>query len=457
MRATNSTLGRALQMLVFVLWAISSAFSQPVKIAPFKVNISPPIGSPAAYAPTRTIVDPLTARGLVMECQAGTIVLCAVDYIGIGNEGLDAWRTALAKAAGTSVELVNVHCLHQHDGVRCDLTVETILAEYGLGGTRFDVDYIYQSIRKVAKAVKKAKKRTEEVTHLGFGEAQVEKVASNRRILGPDGKVAIIRLSRTRDSAAIAAPEGVIDPMLKSVSFWQQDKPLAVLTYYATHPQSYYGQGDVNAEFVGMARQAREESLHNLPHIHFNGAGGNVAAGKYNDGSPERRPILAGRMELGMKLAWENTVKMPLQADQIKWKHTAVALPLASHLVEEELRGKLASDTMSRVKKLSEAKHLAWLLETKKGRKVDVAALQLGQIQLLHLPGELFVEYQLAAQALLPDQHICVAAYGDFGPGYIGTQISYSQGGYEVSPRATRVSPEVEEVLMAAIKKVLLE
>ncbi|NND32787.1 MAG: hypothetical protein HKN76_09365, partial [Saprospiraceae bacterium] len=102
------------------------------------------------------------------------------------------------------------------------------------------------------------------------------------------------------------------------------------------------------------------------------------------------------------------------------------------------------------------AKHLAWLQESQSGRKVDVSVLQLGNICLLHLPGELFVEYQLAAQKMKAGAKVCVAAYGDYGPGYIGTKIAYSEGGYETSERATRVAPEVENVLLKAIRKVLL-
>ncbi len=99
------------------------------------------------------------------------------------------------------------------------------------------------------------------VTQIGFGQAKVEKVASNRRILGADGKVKIIRWSSTTDSAAIAAPEGLIDPWLKCVSFWNDETPLVAMTYYATHPQSYYGKGDVTCEFVGIARNDREKQV----------------------------------------------------------------------------------------------------------------------------------------------------------------------------------------------------
>ena len=71
------------------------------------------------------------------------------------------------------------------------------------------------------------------------------------------------------------------------------------------------------------------------------------------------------------------------------------------------------------------------------------------------MPGELFVEYQLAAQKMRPDCFVAMSAYGDYAPGYIGTKIAYGQGGYETSQRATRVAPEVEAVLMGAMRKLL--
>ena len=71
------------------------------------------------------------------------------------------------------------------------------------------------------------------------------------------------------------------------------------------------------------------------------------------------------------------------------------------------------------------------------------------------MPGELFVEYQLAAQKMRPDLHVLMAAYSEYAPGYIGTKIAYSQGGYEASDRASRVTEDVEAVLMDAMQKLL--
>ena len=55
----------------------------------------------------------------------------------------------------------------------------------------------------------------------------MEKVASNRRYPGPDGKPRFGRTSATRDAQAREQPEGTVDPWLKTLSFWDGDQPVA--------------------------------------------------------------------------------------------------------------------------------------------------------------------------------------------------------------------------------------
>ncbi|MEN6454011.1 MAG: hypothetical protein ABFD10_07115, partial [Prolixibacteraceae bacterium] len=73
--------------------------------------------------------------------------------------------------------------------------------------------------------------------------------------------------------------------------------------------------------------------------------------------------------------------------------------------------------------------------------------------RILFMPGELFVEYQLAAKAMRPDLTVAMAAYGDYGPFYIGTKEAYAQGGYEI--KASPVTADVEDILLSAIEKLL--
>ncbi|MHB0959775.1 MAG: hypothetical protein ACYC0X_30385 [Pirellulaceae bacterium] len=440
-----------------LLWgAVVGASDEPaLRVASFDVDATPPLGSPVAYARVRSVADPLRAKGIVLlPGGQPPIVICVLDWIGIANGSQDWWRQDLAKAAGTIPQRVVVHAVHQHDGPRCDVSAMALFPEASRADPHFDMAFVQRVKGGVEQAIRDGIASAQTVTHVGVGKGKVEQVASNRRLLGADGKVATMRFSSSRDPQAIAAAEGVIDPYLRLVSFWHDEQPLVCLAYYATHPMSHYGQGDVSADFVGLARAARED-LSQVPHVYFTGAGGNVAAGKYNDGTPEMRPLLASRMEAGMRLAWEATAKTPLTPDQLEWRVEAVALPVARHLDATKLRAAVEHPDTPDRDRLEAASNLAWLERCQAGRRLELACLRVGPVMLLHMPGELFVEYQLAAQQMRPDVEVCMAAYGDYGPGYIGTTDAYPQGGYETSEQASRVAPEVEPILLGAMQRLL--
>lgn len=449
-------------ILATCAWALiagASNAAEPLRVGVFQVDATPPLGSPlcdSLVPPASEIVDPLSARGIVLLSDEPPIVLCAVDWVGIGNGGYRAWREALARAAGTTPSRVAVHCLHQHDAPGCDFDAEDLLAMHGMSGVMFHVAFARQTIDAAADAVRGAVESAVPVTHVGAGLGRVEQVASTRRVMGADGKVKHVRYSSCRDEAVRAEPEGTIDPDVRLVSFWNGDEPIAALTYYATHPQSYYGQGGVSCDFVGLARAAREQDAPQLAHIHFNGAGGNVTAGKYNDGEPATRPLLAARLAAGMKAAWDNTHKTPVTADQAHWLTRSVALPASPLANEKQWRETLANSAADSKQRVQAARNLIWLRRCETGEKIELSCLRLGPIALLHMPGELFVEYELAAEQMRPDLTVCMAAYGDYGMGYIGTQIAYSQGGYETGP-VSRVAPEVEGVLMTAVRELLAD
>ncbi|MGI6418626.1 MAG: hypothetical protein ACOX1P_23505 [Thermoguttaceae bacterium] len=434
-----------------------AASGSALKIATFQADVTPPLGSPLCHgsvAPAKEIVDRLSARGIVLIGSGEPIVLCAVDWVAISNEGHDAFRQSLAEAVGTSPERVAVHTVHQHDTPGVDFTTEAILAAHGIGGAMFDPEVAREAIARSAAAAQRSLTGAVPISHVGYGRGRVAEVASNRRILGPDGKCVMTRMSSCRNEAARAAPEGTIDADVRLVSFWAGQRPIASLTYYACHPQSYYGRGGVSYDFMGMARAMREREVPDALHVHFDGAGGNVAAGKYNDGSPENRPILAARLAAGMKAAWESQQKVPISAGQVDWKVVPVSLPLRGELVEDSLAKGVADASLDVKARVRLARDLAWARRMKSGHEIPLACLRLGPVCIVHMPGELCVEYQLAAQKMRPELFVCMAAYGDDGMGYICTQIAYSQGGYETG-RVSRVAPQVEAVLTEAMDRLM--
>jgi hypothetical protein len=441
-------------------WAIialllGGAEGGQLKLAVFDVDVTPPLGSMMAYDPVKR-VDELTlrARGIVLIGSGDPVVLCAVDWIGIANESNDALREALAAAVGSARQRVAVHTLHQHDAPCSDFSAERLLKEAGKTDlARYEGAFQRQCFARIGQAAKAAMSAAQPVTECGWGEAAVKEVASNRRIKGADGRVRATRYTATVDAKLRAEPEGVIDPMVSVLSFWNGKSALAVLSYYACHPQSYYRTGIPSPDIPGIARFIRGQAEPTALHVHFNGAGGNIGAGKYNDGSHENRVALATRLAEGMKRAFESSVKFPVQAGMVTWATEPVALPLGSHVVEADLRQELESPDPK--KYLRAVDHLAFAVHQGGGHKIDLGCLAIGEVRVLHMPGELFVEYQLAAKRLRGDLRVMMAAYGDYGPGYIGTAAEYPLGGYETSPGASAVAPEVEAVLMEGMRKLL--
>jgi hypothetical protein len=98
---------------------------------------------------------------------------------------------------------------------------------------------------------------------------------------------------------------------------------------------------------------------------------------------------------------------------------------------------------------------LAWCEQLKIRPTLDISSYRLGPATIVHLPGEAFVEYQLYAQSVRPNDFVAVASYGDGGTGYIVTDAAFTEGGYE--PGQSFVGPPTESVLKAAIKKVVVK
>lgn len=423
-------------------------------IATFSADVTPPVGHPlqagVGVKPVVDVVDPLLAHGFVLIDGERRFVVCSVDWCGIGNEAHDEWRRRLAEAAGTTPERVLVSAIHQHDAPLADLEAERFVAEQKTGRRTLDVEFHDSAIKNVAEAIQVALPKARRVTHLGVGEAKVERVASTRRILGEDGKVEFVRGSASQAPRAKNDPEGLIDPMIKTLSFWDGEQALASISVYAVHPMSHYGQGLVSADFVGIARQRRQGDDPGVMHFYANGCAGNLGAGKYNDGSPEARVELAERLYQAWKSAWQSTRKRPLE--RIAFRSIPLALPIkqSGGFRREDLEAVLNSTSTSFDEKVRVAYALSWRTRHESGRKIDLPVLDFGSAILILLPGEPFVEYQLFAQQQRPETFVMTLGYGDYGPVYIPTDRAFDEGGYEPGSWSF-VAPGVEAAMKETI------
>ncbi len=278
-------------------------------------------------------------------------------------------------------------------------------------------------------------------------------MASTRRLIEKDGKVHHPRYSlvKGKDLFLRDEPEGLIDPLLKTITLAQGDKPLVRLHYYATHPQSYYHDPRVTYDFPGMAREALEKK-ENVFQVYFTGCAGDILVGKYNDGTPATRDKFAQRLTAAMKAAIAATHWEP--AESINWRTSDVKLPLYAGpgRTPAENRARMDDVKIDAGDRL-ELGAMFLAFADRIDRPLTLSSLQIGRVHILDLPGECFVDYQLFAQRSAPGDFVAVAAYTDLGPGYVCTDKAFEQGGYE--PTDTAVGPGSEPLLKAAIVKLL--
>ena len=387
-------------------------------LATFSTDVTPPEGHPLCggwIEPARAVDDPLRALGVVLLGQGKPIVLCAFDWVALRNDAHLAVRQTLADAAHTTLDHVSVHAVHPHNAPFADTVAQKLLDEVK-GPPCLDLKFFDKVVKDVGKACAKSLEKTKKFTHIGIGSATVKEVASNRRVLGPDGKVKSHAHSATKTPSR-ERPEGLIDPILRNLIVLGWRHAPAALHYYATHPMSYYGDGRVSADFCGLARQKLQEQDAKVFQVYFTGCAGNVTAGKYNDGAHENRPILRDRMFEGMRASLASTKKTLVEGWD--WRIEQVKLPprKEASFGEEESRKTLEDEKATKAKRGNAAYQLAWLEASGRADRGS-AVLDFGVVFVLHQAGEAFIEYQLPPKRCVPSKR-CRGELRRRRPGYI--------------------------------------
>ncbi|MDA0808283.1 MAG: hypothetical protein O2983_06105 [Planctomycetota bacterium] len=427
-----------------------------LRVSRFSVDVTIPLGHRCmGLLPTKSkeIVDPLQTHGIVLLSDDDPIVIVAVDWCEIRNESYERWREVIAKAVGTEPVRVLLSSLHQHDAPVVDGGAENLLNRAGLTGELFDFAFQEDCVQRVAAAAKESLEDATPVTHLGLGKAKVEKVASNRRVVHPDGRVSFGRGSSSGGNAFMAeAPDGLIDPWLRTISFWNGDKPLVALHSYATHPMSYYGRGGVTYDFVGMARERRRRDDQKVHQIYLSGCSGDVTAGRYNDGSPASRELLAHRIYEGMTAAWDATEKTPIS--EVRFRSTPLELPFRTEerFTAAYLLNRIEDDSVEIRQRIHAAMTLSSRQRVVSGKPIDLPVVDLGPARIVLFPGEAFVGYQLLAQEMKQDVFVQSIGYGECWPGYVPTDSCFDD---KFEDTWLWVGPGCETRIREALAKVL--
>ncbi len=434
--------------------ALTGAEADPaMRLATFQADVTPPLGEPMFSGdPLKTVEQPLLAKGVILETEGRRYVLCAFDWCELCNGGYDAVRGKIAAAAGTDASHVALQTVHQHTAPLGDRDALKLLTEAGVAaGNHIRAEFCDQIEDRLAAAVKQSRGRLEPFDQIGTGQAKVDRVASSRRPRDDAGTIRPRMSSAGKDPLMRALPEGKIDPYLKTITFARDGKPLVRLHYYATHPQTLYGDGRASSDVVGDARE-RLQRKENVFQIYFTGCGGDITMGKYNDGSKVLRAGLTERLLAGMEASVVATKLVAV--GPVCWRTYPLLLPPRTD------KGFSLDDCVARIRnpKSTPVERLysggvRAALHQRSTRPIELSALEIGDVHIVNLPGEPLVDFQFFAQGLKPNDFVAVAGYGDCATGYICPAQAYLDGGYE--PTDANVKPESEEPTKKAIASLL--
>jgi hypothetical protein len=432
----------------------SPAPAAPLRIATFRCDITPWPGEALLWTVKLVKVEePLLAKGIVLEDGTNRYVICAFDWCLMGNDSELAFRKALAAAAGTDPTRVAVQCLHQHAAPYADEGAYRLLDALTNPPAHLSAKFLDTTRARLAAAVQESAGHLEPFDQIGTGQAKAERIASIRRLHDEKGRLLTRWSAAAKDPKMAAAPEGPIDPWVKTITFARDGKPLVRLHYYATHPQTFCCDGRASSDFVGLAREAVEKQ-DQVFQIYFTGCAGDVTPGKYSNGSHQAMMELNERLQAAMKASIAHTQFAPVSS--LIWRTDTFTFPLRAGVdeVKTQCRTALDTPTLSDNERVFQgAMRLSYV--ERLGRPILVSSLQIGKVHILHLPGEPMVEFQHFAQRARPEDFVAVAGYGDCGCSYLCTDAAIAEGGYE--PTASNGGKGTEAVLKNAILALLGE
>lgn len=434
------------------------SIAEEMKIGHFQIDVTIPLNHRCMGVlpqKSKTIADNLDLHGFVLLGDQDPVVFVAVDWCEIRNKSYDQWRERLAKVAKTGPERVLLSSLHQHDAPVIDAGAQELLDQVGLIGELFDPAFHEDAISRAEVALAQAIEEAKPLTHLGYAESMVREVASNRRVVDGTGKVSFARGSSSgRDPFFRETDAGLIDPMLRTISFWSHDQCVVEYHAYATHPMSYYGRGEVTSDFVGLARKRLARLDRSIHPIYASGCSGDVTAGKYNDGSQQAREELTTKIFDAMLTNRNATKKIEVTNG---WRFRSIELELqytqTPNLQKDFMLQELKDTNAPVEKRILAAMGLAsWNRTVENSKPIDMPCIDFGVARVILFPGEAFVGYQHLAQKLSGEVPVIPIGYGECWTGYVPTSAAFDDGFNE---SWLWVAPGAEEKIQQGLSKLL--
>lgn len=436
-----------------------------------KVDITPPLSIPyLGYEPRHAffegVHDPLYARAVALDDGATQLIIIAADSIGYSNDLLGPGRNftsevrqRIQQRTGVPAANILLSTSHAHS------TPETCNLRRLLD-TPAATPWLEVVMDQLASAASIAFARRHP-SQAKVATSDVVGVSRNRRVVGLDGRIV---------SGPLADPTqvlpGALDQQLGVLYLESTDqRERTVLANFACHPVTVQVQPLVSADFPGVAMTLVEKTLPGCSNSLFlQGACGNInpIRNTTNFDDVERYGLMLGS-EVVKVAARSSAPDYPTLSPRLAVLSETFQLdarPLPEYgsakATYDDAAARLAAAT-------SDEDRALWRRRQRMAEEVlvligmgtepiaaEVQVMRIGDVALVALPGEPFVELGLEIKQRSVAPATFVVGYSNDWIGYLPTLQAWEQGGYEVSPGPwTRVAPGgAQQLVKGALKMV---
>lgn len=442
------------------------AGAHAMDITPLKYPISINGGMQDRLA--RVAHDPLHARCLVLDDGRIQVALVVCDSCMIPRELLDEAKKLASKRTGIPVERMLISATHTH-------TAPTV------GGVfQSDPDKGYSEFlsERIAQGIERAHKNLAPA-RVGWGVGQNPTQVFNRRWRMKPGTIQADPFGRTTDlvkmnpgyqNPGLDKPAGPIDPDVSVLALQSlKGQPLAVLANYSLH---YVGGVEpVSADYFGAFAERlktlldADKSEPPFVGILSNGTSGDINNVNFAGAAPGKREPYEQIKVVSDSVA--RTVKDTLAklrpgdgklAMAEKEIELGVRLPTEEDVAKAKEILEKAKDPVLKTMPEVYARETVLMAKYPPKVKVKLQALRIGELGIVAIPCEVFVEIGLEIKKKSPLKPTFIIELANGYNGYLPTPEQHKLGGYETwRARSSYLEAEAAPKITATVLELLAQ
>ncbi len=417
-----------------------------------QTDITPNLGS---HIPGQTfnrlsdgVLDRLYAKAIVFDDGNKKIASVVLDTIIISAEAVAQIRKKTALKCPLDQKAVMVSAIHTHTGPPVG----------DLYQSKIDPEYMEFLTTRASDAIVMAYSNMKNVK-VGAAAGYEDAIAFNRRYRMKDGTY---RTNPPVKSPELDIPLGPIDPQVTVLRIDDEnDLPVAVLSNYACH-LDVVGGTKYSADYPGeIARTVSRNLGEHVISIFYTGTCGNI--NHINFKLEKGKPSSSGK-------AYSDYMGRVLAYEILKTREKIVtasdcSVNYASSVIRFNTRKPNQSAVLEAYEKIknnpsgklfNELELIKIYENPKPYLEAELQVMSIGDLAIVALPGEIFVEFGLDIKKNSPFKNNITAELSNGSIGYVPVREAFDQGGYEPSLTSyTCAAPESGYIMTKEIISLL--